>query len=87
MNDDQKLEYVHRISGLLCKYIRQDITEDELTSLYNWAYANEANKELFDEMSDLTGLWESLGYMLEIDREGVLRQVRDRFSFPEDDEP
>jgi hypothetical protein len=78
MTDNQQMKFVHQISDLLCKYIRQDITDDELTQLYNWAYANEANKELFEELLDLRTLWESLGYFLEIDSAGVLRQVLDR---------
>jgi hypothetical protein len=87
MTDDQQMKFVYRISDLICKHIRQEITDDELTLLYNWAYANEANKELFEEMLDLRTLWDSLSYFLEIDRSGALTQVWDRLELPEGIEP
>lgn len=80
MNDEQQMRFVYHISSLLCKYIRHDISDDELIDLYNWAYANDSNKELFDDLSDLSTLYASLGFFLEIDQAGVLRQAWDNFS-------
>jgi hypothetical protein len=80
MNDEQQMRFVYRISSLLCKYIRRDITDDELIDLYNWAYANDANRELFEELSDLGTLYASLDFFLEIDPAGKLRQTLDNLS-------
>jgi hypothetical protein len=52
MNDNQQLELVLHISDLLYKYLCQEINDDELTALHTWAYADPANKELFEELSN-----------------------------------
>lgn len=61
MNDMQQLEIVSRISDLLYKYIFKEINDDELVALHAWAYANPANQELFEEISDPSNHSSSIG--------------------------
>jgi hypothetical protein len=75
MNDQEQLEFVSRISGLICRYLRQEITDPELRTLYAWAYASKANQDLFEELSDIGSLQTVLSSWLEIDREGALREI------------
>lgn len=80
MNDQEQLEFVSRISGLICRFIRQEITDPELRTLYAWAYASKANQDLFEELSDIGKLRTVLGSWLEIDREGALKEILRPFS-------
>ena len=75
MNDDEQLQFVYRISKLICRYIRQEITEPELKTLYAWAYASKANQDLFEELSESGNFQTVLRSWLEIDREGALREI------------
>lgn len=75
------MRFVYRISNLLCKYILRDISDGELADLYHWVDANDANRELFEDLSDLQPLYASLGFFLEIDSAGALRQTLDNCSY------
>jgi hypothetical protein len=59
MNDASQLEFACKISGLLYKYLFREITDDELTALHTWAYANPENEELFEAMKDPDAFSES----------------------------
>ncbi len=76
MNDAQQLELAGYISDLLTKYIFQSISDDELTTLYTWAYMHPANQELFREISDPVALSESLRSYMEIIRNEKTRAGR-----------
>lgn len=74
MQDAEQLEFVHRISSLLYKCIRGQISGPEIFDLCIWAHANEANRELFEELVDLRSLYESLDWRLEVAQDGSLRR-------------
>ena len=73
-----RMDLVYRISGLLSKYLNQTISEEEVNELHNWAYANEENRKLFEEIASWEVVREAIGFMMGVDSEGALRAVLDR---------
>jgi hypothetical protein len=75
MNDDQLMITVNLIGGLLYKLVNQQIAEDELAGLHNWAFASKDNQALFEDILNEEGLGEALNFVLEIDKAGALKEV------------
>ena len=81
--NDQQLAATERIGGLIFKYLSENITDDELTELHNWVYANKANQDLFVEIVHGEEFQESIKYITEIDTEMAFRFIQDRIAAEE----
>lgn len=85
MNDEQQLAVAERMGGLIFKYLSENITDDELTELHNWAYSKENNRELFEEILHSREFQESTKYVTGIDRDAAFRSIQNQIQIAEDE--
>lgn len=83
MNDEQQLAVAERMGGLIFKYLSENITDDELVELHNWAYSNDNNRELFEEIVHSREFQESIKYVIGIDRDAAFRSIQDQIQVVE----
>ena len=49
---EQNLFPTHRIAILICNFITQELSPDQAEELNQWIAQTEANKKLFEELTD-----------------------------------
>src|SRR5829696_227101 len=62
---------IHRLSELSFKYLQNKLDEEEAIELEDFINESEANRQLFDELTDQDRINEDLGHLYKMDADAV----------------